>query len=87
MDTFTSMLAGTCLFMILGHLEWKDEQDASISTVNKKTVEKLAMGDGAGMAFVTFPSVLEAFGDYPGPNVGYISIFKYLFHSFTYEYI
>jgi len=59
MDTFTSVLAGTCLFALIGN----------IAHVDKVTIEKLTEHPGAGLAFVTFPNVLKAFGSYPGPNV------------------
>lgn len=59
------MLAGTCLFMLLGHLE---EQNLG-KLENNKTVENYSDSAGAGMAFAVFPNVLEAFKPYPLPNV------------------
>jgi len=53
-DTFTSLLAGTVIFAILGHLAHETGQDV-------KDVVK----SSAGLAFISYPEVLASF---PGAN-------------------
>ena len=53
-DTFTSLLAGTVIFSILGHLA--HELDLPVEKVVKT---------GAGLAFVSYPSALAKFDFLP----------------------
>ena len=53
-DTFTSLLAGTVIFSILGHLA--HELDLPVDKVVKS---------GAGLAFVSYPEVLAKFDFVP----------------------
>ena len=53
-DTFTSLLAGTVIFSILGHLAY--ELDLPVEQVVKS---------GAGLAFVSYPEVLAKFDFVP----------------------
>jgi len=53
-DTFTSLLAGTVIFSILGHLAY--ELDLPVEKVVKS---------GAGLAFVSYPEVLAKFDFVP----------------------
>lgn len=72
MDTFTSLLAGTCLFSLLGHLDYRNRHNKENRV--KENIKAYAENAGAGLAFVVFPNVLPAFGNYPFPN-----IFSFLF--------
>lgn len=55
LDTFTSLLAGCCIFGILGHLAHELGVD-DISTVVKP---------GAGLAFVSYPDAIAKFKAFP----------------------
>ncbi|KAL7022830.1 hypothetical protein ACKWTF_012398 [Chironomus riparius] len=54
-DTFTSLLAGCCIFGILGHLAHELNVD-DISTVVKS---------GAGLAFISYPDAISKFKTFP----------------------
>ena len=54
LDTFTSLLAGCCIFGILGHL-------AHELNVEVKDVVK----DGAGLAFISYPEAIAKFKALP----------------------
>ncbi len=61
--------------MILGYVDAENEDLRTLERKQNKTlserksVHDLAKKEGAGMAFITFPSVLHQFGSYPGPNI------------------
>lgn len=55
LDTLTSILSGTIVFGILGHL-------AEVTGVEDI---KHVVKDGAGLAFVSYPDAIAKFGSYP----------------------
>ena len=58
MDTLTSLLAGSCIFMFLGYLQHINKGNEHYS------LDVQINHSGAGMAFIVFPSVVfSIFGD------------------------
>lgn len=55
LDTFTSLLAGCCIFGILGNLAHELEID-DVSKVVKS---------GAGLAFISYPDAIAKFKAFP----------------------
>lgn len=58
LDTFTSMLAGFCIFGILGHLA----HEVGIEDIDG--VGKVIKG-GAGLAFISYPDAIARFQLFP----------------------
>ena len=62
-DTFTSLLAGTIIFSILGHLAYTLDQpvDQVSIIINHHFFLLQVVKSGAGLAFVSYPEVLAKF--------------------------
>lgn len=60
MDTFTSVLAGTTIFGILGNLAYK--QNVKVSAVIN--------AGGTGLAFISYPEAIAKFDSVPWVNTG-----------------
>lgn len=55
LDTFTSLLAGTTIFGILGNLAYELDQDVS----------EVIGGGGTGLAFMSYPDAIAKFDAVP----------------------